>query len=67
MIERSGDWHELICDHCEESVDGFDEFADAVQHKKDYGWKSVKGKSGEWHELCPECSTPEIIREYREK
>jgi hypothetical protein len=67
MIERNGDDFELICDHCEDSVDGFDEFDDAVQYKKDYGWKSVKGESGEWYELCPQCSTPEIIREYRDK
>jgi hypothetical protein len=67
MIERFGDEFELICDHCEDSVDGFDEFADAVQHKKDNGWKSVKGDSGSWYELCPDCSTPEIIKEYRRK
>jgi hypothetical protein len=67
MIERSGDEYELICDHCEESVDGFDEFGYAVKYKKEYGWKSVKGDSGQWYELCRECSTPEIIRKYRKK
>jgi hypothetical protein len=67
MIERSGDEFELICDHCEDSVDGFDGFYEAVQYKKDNDWKSVKSDSGEWYELCPDCSTPEIIREYRKK
>jgi serine/threonine protein kinase len=66
-ISVSGGGFELICDHCEDSVDGFDKFADAVQYKKDTGWKSVKGGSGTWYELCPDCSTPEIIREYRGK
>jgi hypothetical protein len=66
MIERNGNEYELICDHCEKSVDGFDEFSEAVQYKKVKGWKSVKGVSG-WYELCRECSTPEIIREYRGK
>jgi hypothetical protein len=67
MIERNDDEYELICDHCEDFVDGFDEFNDAVRYKKEYSWKSVKGAHGEWYELCPECSTPEIIKKYREK
>jgi hypothetical protein len=67
MIERNGDEYELICDHCEDYVDGFDEFDEAVRHKKNNGWKSVKSDSGDWYELCPDCSTPEIISEYREK
>jgi hypothetical protein len=67
MIERSGDEFELICDCCEDSVDGFEEFGEAVQYKKDNGWKSVKGASGIWYELCPDCSTLEIIQEYRKK
>jgi hypothetical protein len=67
MIERNGDEYELICDHCEKLVDGFDEFSEAVQYKKVKGWKSVKGASGQWYELCRDCSTPEIIGKYREK
>jgi hypothetical protein len=67
VIERNGDGFEPICDHCEDSVDGFDEFDEAAQYKKDNGWKSVKGASGIWYELCPDCSTPEIIRGYRKK
>ena len=73
MIEKSG-WgtfeeFTLICDHpgCEVSVEGFPEFDDAVKYKKKNGWKSVKGESGEWYELCPECSTPENIEEYRKR
>ena len=67
MIERNGGEFELICDHCEDSVDGFDEFDDAVQYKKNNGWKNIKSDSGQWFELCPVCSTPEIVKEYRKK
>jgi len=71
MIDKSG-WGSceeftLICDNCEEPVEGFTEFEDAVKHKKENGWTSVKSDSGEWYELCPECSTREIIEEYRRK
>jgi hypothetical protein len=67
MIERNGGVFELICDHCEDSIDGFDEFDDAVKHKMTHGWKSIKGQSGAWYELCRRCSTPERIEEYRRK
>lgn len=72
MIEKSG-WgtceeFTLICDsNCGEEVEGFSEFDDAVKYKKQNGWTSVRGESGEWYELCPECSTREIIEEYRRK
>jgi hypothetical protein len=67
MIERSGWQYELICDHCEDSVDGFEEFDDAVKYKKENDWKSVKSSRGTWYELCPECSTREIMDEYSER
>ena len=72
MIDKSG-WGSceefaLICDHCEEEVEGFDEFDDAVKHKKENGWYSVKSASGKWYELCPDCSSDrEIVEEYRNK
>jgi hypothetical protein len=37
---------ELICDHCEDSIDGFDEFDDAVKHKMTNGWNLLKGSLG---------------------
>jgi hypothetical protein len=67
MIDRNGDEYELICDHCEDSADGFDEFDEAVRYKKKNGWKSVKSDSGTWYELCPDCLTPEVISEYQTK
>jgi hypothetical protein len=69
MIDKNGpDEFELSCDYCEEPAEEtFDTFQEAVEFKKDNGWKSVKDKAGNWHELCPECQDPEIIREMREK
>jgi hypothetical protein len=66
MIEREGWNFRLICDHCEDYKDGFEEFEDAVSYKKRNGWKSVRGRTG-WFEFCPRCSTPEIMSEYRDK
>lgn len=55
MIDRTHGFFELSCDVCGECCDeSFDEFTDAVQFKKDEGWKSRK-INGEWHDLCPEC------------
>jgi len=67
MIERNGWGFQLICDHCEDSVDGFEEFDLAVRHKKKNGWKSVKSNRGMWYEFCPKCSTDEIMGRYRDK
>lgn len=67
MIERTGDQYELICDHCEKTVSGFDTFQEAVNFKRVKGWKSVKTKSMGWAELCPICAKPDTIREYRDK
>ena len=47
--------YELICDECGEVVDGFEEFMDAVEYKKENNWKSVK-VNGEWLNICPDCS-----------
>jgi len=67
MIERNGWHHDLICDHCEDSVEGFEEFEEAVKYKKTHGWKSLRSDSGTWFEFCPDCSKPEIMNEYRRK
>lgn len=55
MIDKQHGSYYLICDICGEVVDAlFDDFYDAVQFKKDEGWKSRKIK-GEWKDICPEC------------
>lgn len=45
----------LICDCCDREVKYFDKFQDAVDYKKENGWKSVKDDSGTWHDVCPYC------------
>jgi hypothetical protein len=58
----------LTCDGCgDEAEEVFEAFQDAVAWKKDRdnGWRSVKDANGGWHELCPSCATPEIIRKLK--
>ncbi len=57
MIEKIlGRYFSLSCDVCNEVEmnERFDNFDEAVQYKKDNGWKSQKIK-GEWEDVCPEC------------
>jgi hypothetical protein len=67
MIDKNGpDEFELSCDHCEEPADEtFESFQEAVQFKKDNGWKSVKDVDEQWHDLRPDCQDPEIVRKVR--
>lgn len=44
----------LICDYCEKEVPRFSSFMEAVNYKKENGWKS-KNILGEWTDICPEC------------
>ena len=48
--KRNGKVYALQCDICGEGAS----FNDAVQYKKDEGWKSQK-HNGEWEDICPEC------------
>lgn len=62
------DGYTLVCDNCgDESDECFTTFFDAVEYKtdKDNKWRSVKGVSDEWAELCPACNQPGIIAEFR--
>lgn len=55
MIDKNNGQYTLTCDLCgEEAPKKFDDFNDAVQYKKDEGWKSQKHK-GEWEDVCPDC------------
>jgi len=55
MIEKIDGRYRLFCDICGEAVEkGFNDFNDAVDYKKENGWKSQKYK-GEWEDVCPEC------------
>jgi len=54
MIEKNTYGFKLICDICGNEVDGFDTFQEAVEYKKDEGWRSQKVSDG-WEDICPEC------------
>ena len=54
MIDQSYGSYTLVCDICEKEVKPFDDFLEAVNYKKENGWKSRK-HDGEWEEVCPEC------------
>jgi hypothetical protein len=66
-IERnSAADYRLVCDYCEEAVDvEFETFYEAVDYKKENGWKPVKDKDNDWQDLCPECQSPDIIRKLK--
>lgn len=54
-IERSCGMYALTCDICgEEADEQFFDFSEAVDFKKDNGWKSQK-HNGEWQDICPDC------------
>jgi len=55
MIEKEYGLFILYCDICGEKADeDFNKFMDAVDYKKQNGWKSQKHK-GDWEDVCPEC------------
>lgn len=54
-IEKEEGKFILYCDVCGETADRpFAEFQDAVNHKKENGWRSRLEKDG-WVDICPEC------------
>jgi hypothetical protein len=53
-INSFGDRHTPTCDICGEELDTEFNFYDAVQAKKDAGWKSRK-VNGEWEDVCTSC------------
>lgn len=55
MIDKSFGNYVLICDICqEESEERFDTFQNAVDGKKELGWKSQKTNKG-WQDVCTNC------------
>ena len=54
-IEKEEGKFILYCDVCGETADmSFAEFQDAVNYKKENGWRSKPEKWG-WIDICPEC------------
>jgi len=54
MIVKDSSWNCLQCDFCSYSVSGLEDFNEAVQYKKENGWRSVN-KEGKWYDKCPSC------------
>ena len=55
MIEtRYGRGVVLVCDVCGHEIKYFDTFQEAVDYKKENGWKSVRD-GNEWQDVCPDC------------
>ena len=54
MIIKGVTSYDLICDICGHLECGHEDFDEAVEYKKENGWKSEKYK-GEWEDVCPEC------------
>ena len=68
MINKEDyDAFSLTCDHCEEEAEEtFETFEEAVQFKKDNGWRSVKNVfENTWSDLCPDCQSPSILAEHK--
>lgn len=55
MIDKGYGVFNLVCDNCSKVNDEeFSSFHDAVDAKKELGWKSQK-VNGEWEDWCDEC------------
>lgn len=55
MIDREYGEYFLVCDVCdEESEECWDTFQDAIDGRKELGWKSKKTSKG-WKDVCPNC------------
>ena len=55
MIEKNYGLFLLMCDNCGFTIDDeFIDFYDAVDYKKEAGWRSIK-EQDIWLDLCPDC------------
>ena len=53
-IVKNGKSYTATCDICGEELPAEFDFYDAVNSKKENGWKSQKYQ-GEWQDVCPAC------------
>ncbi len=59
MIDKIYNMYLLCCDVCGEIADeDFFEFYEALNYKKQNGWKSQRYE-GVWMDVCPECQEEE--------
>ena len=56
MIDKIHGVYYLICDICEiEAEEEFPEFDEAVEYKKENGWRGKRLEDGLWFDVCPAC------------
>ncbi|MBQ9298785.1 MAG: hypothetical protein IJ223_07195 [Clostridia bacterium] len=63
MIEKDGKTYILQCDMCSNYIDDFFDFQEAVDYKRNNGWKNFKLER-EWIDLCPNCA---LNKDWEEK
>jgi len=54
-VEKSYGMFYPTCDICGDALPPEHDFYDAVEAKKEAGWKSRKGENGEWQDICTDC------------
>lgn len=54
MIEKDGKNYILQCDVCSNYIDDFFDFQEAVNYKKNNGWKNYRVEKM-WADVCPNC------------
>jgi len=60
MIDKQYDKFLLICDICVDPAScTFFEFDEAVNYKREFGWKSQK-LNGHWYDICPDCQDDDV-------
>jgi len=58
MILREYGRYTPQCNNCDDELDTWSDFHDAVQEMKDEDWKFVppdESSSGDWEHYCPDC------------
>lgn len=66
-IERVGEWEfSLTCDICGYEEDPCNTFDEAVELKRDMGWKSQRD-NGDWCDVCPRCLKPKSTKDMKEE
>ena len=54
-IQKEYGYEILTCDICIEPVEhAFDTWDEAIDYKKEHGWKAKKDDN-EWIDVCPDC------------
>lgn len=56
MIQKEYGKFLISCDLCDQvCLDAFDTFQDAVDNRRDQGYKISKDTTGNWFDLCENC------------